>query len=179
MPKKRKKHLHNPMLYITQPKLEKPSASMQSSYRTPKKRTIDKQSADATASNEKTIRRKKMKLKQESEQPAIEAEVEKGVVDRELDEHNDYNLEESEEKGTEQSNRKRFRDMTVEEKVNYFVSLPKQVPKMKCEVKTAEQSYRGVIYDYDNKVVFMVVIRGRKKIELDIDEIIDIRLMGF
>lgn len=75
--------------------------------------------------------------------------------------------------------RERFKDMTLEEKVNYFVSLPSSVPRMKCEVMTDGESYKGWIEDYDNGIVYLKILQRPFRVEVPFDTIKDIALRGF
>ncbi|MYL32209.1 hypothetical protein GLW08_05495 [Pontibacillus yanchengensis] len=80
------------------------------------------------------------------------------------------------------SNRKRrsrFKEMDLEEKVDYFVNLPSQVPRMKCEVMTEEKSYRGWIQDYQDGIVHMKILQRPFRVELPFESIKDIVLRGF
>ncbi|WP_077623034.1 CotO family spore coat protein [Sediminibacillus massiliensis] len=77
------------------------------------------------------------------------------------------------------SKQKKFKDMTIEEKVLYFVRLPKQVPKMKCEIFTEEKSYMGLITGYNDHKVVIKTARSPRQVELDIKDIKEINLLGF
>ncbi|KGP74400.1 CotO family spore coat protein [Pontibacillus yanchengensis] len=105
---------------------------------------------------------------------AVEAEE---VLDEE-----EKQKSEEDNKGT-LSNRKRrsrFKEMNLEEKVDYFVNLPSQVPRMKCEViMEDDNSYRGWIQDYKDGIVHMKILQRPFRVEVPFESIKDIVLKGF
>ncbi|WP_138416399.1 CotO family spore coat protein [Aquibacillus sediminis] len=181
--RKRRKYTQRPMLYIEQPKLGNPSASMQSKYRTPKKKepTVEQRKAQKAVRNKSKFLQD---MKQEAKQSADRSESIEQYVDEE--ETNDTKENENVYSGEKQTlrrkrtERKKFKDMTIEEKVEYFVGLPSQVPRMKCEVVTTEEEkLRGVIADYQDGIVQMATYKYPRLRELNIDEIESIRLLSF
>lgn len=114
---------------------------------------------------------------EDAREPEAEAEVEE---EEEQDEEKE--LDQEERPRVSFSNRKRrerFKDMSLEEKVEYFVNLPSSVPRMKCEVFTEEKSYRGWIQDYEDGVVFMKILQRPFRVEIPFDSIESIELKGF
>ncbi|MCT2535671.1 spore coat CotO family protein [Aquibacillus koreensis] len=183
MSRRKKRFAQNPMLYITQPNLKEPKASMQSDYRTPRKKK-DKLKPDTSEENKKSMKIRTPKPL------AGEKEVEYGnqddVIEAIEDNHEQQNKNKKHEKeaGEDKSihprtSRKRFKDMTNEEKVEYFVGLPSQIPKMKCEVTTETERHRGVIIDYKDGQVKMVTFKSPRNREIPLDEIVHIRLLSF
>ncbi|QTM98705.1 hypothetical protein ERJ70_04975 [Sediminibacillus dalangtanensis] len=177
-----------PMLYITQPKMEKPTASMQTDYRTPrkKKRKPDRGSSIKEKEQRKRSSGKELEAEantlQESEHPPAETEtIEKEKIKEKAQPAEvSENEPEAKETGTSQrTSRKRFRDMTNEEKINYFVGLPRTVPRMKCEVVTDKETHRGIIYDYQEGLVYMKTIKRPFKAQVDQETIKSIKLLGF
>ncbi|WP_188455657.1 CotO family spore coat protein [Virgibacillus oceani] len=75
------------------------------------------------------------------------------------------------------SKRARFKEMTIAEKIDYFINMPSSLPKMKCEVKTDERSYRGIIIEKKEEDIFM--LSGRRRVKIAVEEIEAIRLLGF
>lgn len=107
--------------------------------------------------------------------PTIDSEVEH-------DEEAEEEYEADERRKVSFSNRKRrskFKEMDLEEKIDYFVNLPSQVPRMKCEVVTSDKNYRGWIQDYQDGVVHMKILHRPFRIEVPFEEIKDIELKGF
>lgn len=184
--RKKKSSTQKPMLYIQQPNLGKPSAAMQSIYRTPKKKKTE-----ATANKKKKVIKKMPHTspveKEEtdvvySDKEAVIEELEDEVkVKEELESEEKEHKEKDEEEESirPRATRKRFGEMTIEEKVHYFVGLPSQVPKMRCEVRTSTERHHGFITDYKDGFVLMTTIRRPKNKEIDINEIENIRILSF
>ncbi|QST00844.1 hypothetical protein IMZ31_04525 [Pontibacillus sp. ALD_SL1] len=80
---------------------------------------------------------------------------------------------------TNRNRRSRFKDMSLEDRVDYFVNLPSQVPRMKCEVITDEERYKGWIEDYEEGTVYMKILQRPFRVEVPFEDINDIVLRGF
>ncbi|WP_058308118.1 CotO family spore coat protein [Gracilibacillus massiliensis] len=78
-----------------------------------------------------------------------------------------------------QLEKKKFKNMTLEEKVTYFASMPFHVPKVKCELHTERKKYVGIIEDYQNSMVMVNVASKTAPISIPIDHIKEINLIGF
>ncbi|ALX48615.1 CotO family spore coat protein [Lentibacillus amyloliquefaciens] len=155
------KNAKSPLLYIHQPHIKSPKASMQSHYMTPKKQN------DTTAqSNKKRIgtRHHFNKSKDYDEEDI--------AYSKESDEAQEEEDQDPEEK-------KKFKEMTLEERVNYFLDTPEYAPVMKCEVKTDGRNYRGLIVDYQDDHVYMRVGRRTTPTSIPFDTIKEIKLLGF
>ncbi|QHE51479.1 CotO family spore coat protein [Pontibacillus sp. HMF3514] len=110
----------------------------------------------------------------ETEEPeSVEEEV------QETEEDEDSEQERPRVSFSNRKRRDRFKDMNLEEKVEYFVNLPSSVPRMKCEVFTGEKSYRGWIQDYQDGVVSMKILQRPFRVEIPFDSIESIELKGF
>ncbi len=159
-----KKFAKSPLLYIHQPSIGTPKAPMQHQYTTPKKAPAEQTVTQETKSVQtRPIRRDNFSKKSDSqaEDPSEETD------------ESDENDESSDQE------RKKFKDMTLHERVDYFVNPPKHVPAMKCEVKTEERNYRGTIVDFKEENVIMRVGRRNSTTAIPFDSINDIRLIGF
>lgn len=74
---------------------------------------------------------------------------------------------------------KTFKEMSVEEKVEYLVNLPIAVPKVKCEIRTKEITIQGIIAGYKNGVVQIVQKKKPFRIDLKIEDILGINRKSF
>ncbi|WP_085506997.1 CotO family spore coat protein [Thalassobacillus devorans] len=162
---KQQKLVQKPMLYITQPEFAPSEAPMQTTYHGKKRvkeegKQAENKSADAGVKRERQHSNKEAQMHQEPQEKA-ETEAKQSRA------------------GSARDRRQRFRDMTLEEKVTYFVNLPSQIPKMKCEVVTAEEKYRGYINNYQDGIVYMKTFKRPFQKEIDFREIEDISLIGF
>ncbi|SDQ89157.1 Spore coat protein CotO [Virgibacillus subterraneus] len=156
-----KKFAKSPLLYIHQPSIGTPKAPMQHQYTTPKNAPAEQVVAQETKSVQKRpLRRDHFNKKSDGEAEDTNEEAD------ESDESSDQE-------------RKKFKDMTLNERVDYFVNPPKHVPAMKCEVKTEERNYRGTIVDFLEDNVIMRLGRRTSTTEIPFDSINDIRLIGF
>jgi hypothetical protein len=88
-------------------------------------------------------------------------------------------MEEGKVQSSEGSSRKAFKDMTIPEKIDYLLSLPDQMPRMKCEVYTNHGRYRGIILALENNMIKMKTFQTPSRVEILVDDIEDIRLKGF
>lgn len=73
--------------------------------------------------------------------------------------------------------RKQFRDMSIRERVEYFANTSEYAPKMRCEVKTKQRTFRGIIVSFkDEEVTFQ---SGKRMQQIPFEEIRSVRLLGF
>ncbi|WP_375052286.1 CotO family spore coat protein [Virgibacillus sp. JSM 102003] len=156
-----KKFAKSPLLYIHQPSIGTPKAPMQHQYTSPKKAPAEQVVTQETKNVQmRPLRRDNFNKKSDSE---IE----------------DTNEEDDDSDESSDQERKKFKDMTLNERIDYFVNPPKHVPAMKCEVKTEERNYRGTIVDLKEENVIMRLGRRTSTTEIPFDSINDIRLIGF
>ncbi|MFA1818926.1 CotO family spore coat protein [Virgibacillus oceani] len=157
----KKKYARDPMLYIQQPDNKHPRASMQYSYRTKK---------NSFASENGIYSRSRSFFDEEREARQNEENVE-------LEE--DESDEEKEDNPAEENKRKQFNERTLEEKIKYFADTPDYVPRKKCEIKTEHKTYRGIIAEKDEEHVFIRVGNRARTVKIAINEIKNIKLLGF
>ncbi|HHW39037.1 MAG TPA: hypothetical protein GXX18_17695 [Bacillales bacterium] len=74
---------------------------------------------------------------------------------------------------------KPFKEMSVEEKVEYLVNLPIAVPKVKCEIRTNETTFQGIIAGYTNGVVQIIQRKKPFRVDLKIEDILGINRKSF
>ncbi len=130
--------------------------------------------AETVKSKKQSVWDTDTKEETESEEPeAVEEEI------QETEEDEDSEEERPRVSFSNRKRRDRFKDMNLEEKVEYFVNLPSSVPRMKCEVFTGEKSYRGWIQDYQDGVVSMKILQRPFRVEVPFDSIESIELKGF
>ncbi|WP_404451758.1 spore coat CotO family protein [Virgibacillus necropolis] len=165
---KQKKFAKSPLLYIHQPEVSNPKAPMQSNYSTPKNKK-EAETPKAQKVNTRPIQRDYIAQKTNSGAGEDEGSSTDLI---------DSSKEEVEEQPKAQSNKK-FNNMTIQEKIDYFLSKPTHIPRMKCEVKTEEKSFRGTIQDVEEDQVLMRVGRRTSMTKIAIESIQDIRLLGF
>ncbi|GGA74153.1 CotO family spore coat protein [Ornithinibacillus halotolerans] len=170
----KRKFANEPLMYIHQPNQNKPTAPMQHQYLSPKKSNVTAPSNEVEKkTNQQPIKRRRplssfhngaaeeAANKVKKRYPAEPQMESSSSTDNELD------MEE----------KKKFKDMTKDEKIKYFLNTPDYLPRMRCEVLTEGKKYRGVIQSYEEQVVRMRV--GRRSVYINDEEIMDILLLGF
>lgn len=69
-----------------------------------------------------------------------------------------------------------FKEMTLKEKLDYITNRPDYAPRLTCEVRTDDRSYRGIILEYkDGKATMRT---GRRRVEIPYENMKQIRLLG-
>ncbi|SFJ66288.1 Spore coat protein CotO [Halobacillus dabanensis] len=174
-----------PMLYIVQPKNLKPAeVPMQTSFRSQRSPSSDLDSGSEQTTKEVTADEKEMRMRRnnaphQEELAKLKSEASASADNRSEELQETEKEEKQKKRTTPRDRRQRFHDMSLEEKVNYFFNLSPHVPKMKCEVVTEEEQYRGYITDYVDGYVHMKVFQRPFQREVAFDSIKDIRLLGF
>ncbi|MBH0228811.1 CotO family spore coat protein [Halobacillus yeomjeoni] len=160
-----------PMLYIAQPKFKQAEVHMQTSFRT------QRPSTQVSASKDSSLHEKELRIRNQENTSTEDVEVE----DNELISENTSDTGETKIQNKSSRERKRrFHELTLEGKVNYFFELSPHVPKMKCEVTTNDESQlRGYVTKYEEGIVHMKVFQRPFEREVPFDTIKDIRLIGF
>ncbi|WP_027962936.1 CotO family spore coat protein [Halalkalibacillus halophilus] len=96
--------------------------------------------------------------------------------------YSNHKKDKDEKKQQEESNetgRKKFQQMSLDDRFRYISELPSIMPKMKCEVVTEEQAYTGIVDLIDERMLVLKIIENGMKIKIKRDSIMDIKLVGF
>jgi hypothetical protein len=98
-----------------------------------------------------------------------------------VQEAQDHQVEQKQEQSVKEyrKQRKPLTQMNVEEKIEFFTNLPKNMPRTLCQIETADENYRGVIMSEEDKIVTIRSLTHAKPIDLPVAEIIAIKLLGF
>lgn len=171
----KKRFAKDPLLYIHQPSAQTPKAPMQHNYTSPQRRR-NKEVEDRTATPPtQNVQKKHLSRTFFKEEALYSDELESETETNESEEDKD-----DEEITDEDKNETpKFKDMTLKEKVDYFVDAPEYAPKLRCEVKTEKRTYRGLITDSIDDDVFIRVGKRSSSTAVPMEEIISIRLLGF
>lgn len=151
-----KKYAKKPLLFIHQPNEGQMHVPMQHMYVTPKK--------------------------EQNETSTNGGEEKKGM--RHPSFNKNYNSKEEYEqeeklKQNQTEEKQKFKDMSIEEKVDYFINSPSYAPKLKCEIKTDQRTYRGVITGAEGNDVYIRVGNRSASAKVSLDDIKHIKLLGF
>ncbi|MTW87230.1 hypothetical protein F3157_16445 [Virgibacillus dakarensis] len=171
----RKRYARDPLFYIQQPKIKKAEAPMQHNYTTPKKAKPNKQRGDNNFSPLISTRGNNFEQFQ-NPQPAAESERLTDTKTETSDVHEQPGNDTEDAREEENKNRPKFKDMSIAEKIDYFINIPSHIPKLKCEVKTEDRSYRGIMIEREDEVILLRT--GKRKFSIPIEDIIEIRMLG-
>jgi hypothetical protein len=141
-----------PLLFISQPKLDLPKAAMQQAYRTTKEKRKE-EAAEAIPEEVAEVIAEAADLKEEekSAEPEVPKQKKKG----------------------------NFKDLSLIERIDYCLNLPSQIPRMKCEIVTEEASVIGIIMGIEEDKILVKSVRRPFKREIKLGTIKDIKLLGF
>ena len=162
----KKRFAKDPLLYIHQPSIGTPKAPMQSNYTAsgkPKHATVN-ETTQGTQS-----------LKQPIRKTAFEKQFNKPKEENKKQVTMDEEPGDTESKTNDDS--VKFKDRTLEGKVAYFTDAPELAPKMRCEVKTEDRTYRGYIVNRQEDDVYMH--SGKRSLKIPMTKIKNIRMLGF
>ncbi|BAC13181.1 CotO family spore coat protein [Oceanobacillus iheyensis] len=144
-----------PLLYIHQPDLNQPKATMQHHF-------MGNRNRSAHSKNEikdSLIPRKTRSGKQ------IKEFTNKEVQNQENHEDN--------------KKKKQFKAMSINEKIDYFLDRSEYAPPINCLVITDQKKYRGIILDTTKEEVKFRPSNRKNSIKITYDVIKDIQLVGF
>lgn len=179
----RRKFAKEPLLYIHQPTVQKPAAPMQHFYTTPKKAKPTK-AAVVPETEKKTIKKSRdlstitKEIAKELKEPKVPIKKAPNPIQTETEVESSSSSNDQPQL-IQDKGKKKFKDMTILEKVDYFLHTPNHLPSMRCEVKTEERKYRGVIKDFQDNTIYMQVGRRVALTKIPIDDITEIQLLGF
>lgn len=77
-----------------------------------------------------------------------------------------------------ENNESSFKHLSVNEKIKYLVNLPREVPKIRCEVVTENKKFRGTVIEENDDAIVLRVF-GRENATVKKAEILTINLIGF
>src|SRR5690625_5217630 len=166
----RKRYAKEPLLYIHQPTRQQPEARMQQDYYSPPKSAEQ----DVPEMVPKQFRQRRVGRRKFPIDPEVD-EDELGFGEEEAEER----TETAEANSDQVVKNSHFNDLTIEEKVTYFINMPDNAPVVRCEVDTEERKYRGTIVDSKDDLVFMRVGRRASTTEIPLKDIQEISLLGF
>ncbi len=174
-------YAQKPLLYIQQPKINAPVAEMQHHYHSAKNKT-PKVEADPvkpiSVQKRHLNRRNSFSVPEIREVAEIDLGIEVAEVNAEMDQMKvDIEVDSVVEDEVNRNNS--FKEKSLRERVDYFINLTSNMPAMKCEVKTVNDLYRGIIRDFKDGFVFIELGRAGITEKVVFDKIQTIRMLGF
>lgn len=176
----RKRQAREPLFYIQQPKISKPVAPMQDNYSTPK-RTEKETPQQGEGNPSFTMPTRGNNFQQfQSPQPITPNENTKEDTQEQLQDEEMEPPEDDTTAASEENSRPKFKDMTIDEKINYFINIPSHIPKLKCEISTDDRTYRGIIISREEEEgeENIVIRTGKRTFTITRKNINEIRLLG-
>ncbi|OAS83839.1 CotO family spore coat protein [Metabacillus litoralis] len=171
--KQKQKYRMQPLMYIVQPDNQDINVNMQS-FVVKKAKPKSKPRVDSVDTKAKTL--VKEAIPEENEILEIPEEISSTVQENPLQE-NPVEKEQSAKQYRKQ--RKPITQMSIEEKIEFFTNLPKNMPRTLCQIESTEEKYRGVIISEVNGIVTIRSLTHAKPIELPLENIKAINLLGF
>lgn len=194
----------DPLLYIMQPDIKFPKANMQNTFVVTKppvkqkpllndeaKEKFDSQKEEQVLVETKAVNADEKKISVEKELQSPENKVSEGLEKEEVQEiieqyHQDQSIQE-ENSSRSQTKRnqksysftqvKSFKDMEIQEKLNYLENFPKQLPPVPCIFTTENSSIKGFLVQSTDDMIEIKQFNN-KKVELSSNDLIDIRMLG-
>ncbi len=71
-----------------------------------------------------------------------------------------------------------FKQLTINEKIDYLVNLPSEVPRIRCEVEMDDGKFKGLIVEENEQDITMKIF-GRENKQIKKADIKNILLLGF
>ncbi|WP_338787392.1 CotO family spore coat protein [Metabacillus sp. FJAT-53654] len=171
--KQKQKYRMQPLMYIVQPDNQDINVNMQS-FVVKKAKPKSKPRVDSVDTKAKTL--VKEAIPEENEILEIPEEISSTVQENPVQE-NPVEKEQSAKQYRKQ--RKPITQMSIEEKIEFFTNLPKNMPRTLCQIESTEEKYRGVIISEVNGIVTIRSLTHAKPIELPLENIKAINLLGF
>ncbi|WP_077596269.1 CotO family spore coat protein [Oceanobacillus kimchii] len=151
----KKEYAKEPLLYIHQPELNQPKASMQHHFIGNRKESVQ----PANETKESITPRKTRGGRQ------VNASANNENFNQKNHELN--------------SEKKQFKEMSISEKIDYFVGRSEYAPPINCLVITDRKKYRGVILEMTDEEVKFRLSNRKSSIKINYEDIKDIQLVGF
>jgi len=201
------KQSRDPLLYIMQPTIRFPKATMQETFVVARNSQEDKKPllneeakkkfdseldspttnpAEAIAENkgntvtldkEKKVRKKVAAGKKNLESDEVQEIIHHYHQDQTYQEETPATKPEANQHSYSFKRVKSFREMNIMEKLNYLELFPKQLPPVPCIFMTKSSSIKGFLVQLSEDVIEIKQFND-KKVELLINEITDIKMIG-
>jgi len=144
--------IERPLIYVDQPNFPIPKRSMQEEYH-----STDQLSVVDQEEKLEELNLTSKKVKENKDKKSNESSGEKSF------------------KRTEQV----FKEMTIDEKIDYLIKPSKFLPKMSCKISINQQNYHGKILKREGKQITFIGTHTLKQDKFDIAEIETIEIVGF
>lgn len=164
---KKKTRSPSPLLYVHQPKLNTPKAHMQ-----------QRDFSNKVQSQEYPQKTSKKKINQKKRMPINRVFPTQEDVDDEDEVTQQVNASDSEISEEQNEENKSFDNLSIQGKIAYLAREPKFISKIRCEIKTAEKTFRGTVHTYDDDIVYLQAGRRQTKLKIRFEDIKEINILG-
>ncbi len=187
MPKMNKKE---PFFHITQPGIQRPVPNMQETFSSKAAEREKKKTASANnvkdLNDHETLGTKEHEELAENERKEVVVK-ESGKATELIENYEAENRENESESSLAPHIRKRpepsfkrlksFKEMNTEERINYLLNFPIQLPPVPCVFETEAGSFRGVLIGKTDELIEIKLLDGKTR-ELQIQSVKEIRMVG-
>ncbi|PGM59888.1 CotO family spore coat protein [Bacillus sp. AFS053548] len=171
MARKESKEGVKPLLYIAQPDFQEAKLNVQHSY------VVKVNNQDQKQKDKEYVASKYVEVEELEELAEVEdVEELEDVVN--LDEQEEQEEQQEQVEADNAWMKKPFKAMTNEEKVLFMINKPHYIPKVECRIRTNKDLYIGYIMGYNEGKVSIKVSSKINDIELDIQSIVSIQMVG-
>ncbi len=167
------KQKHQPLLYIAQPEIKPPAVAMQSKY------SIKKEKKNASQQPKEPIAATLEDQQPESSsasavQPALQGEK----AENRTSEEQSYEPFSTLRKAASFRRVKHFKELNLEEKLEYLLNIPVQLAPVSCLFITSENKYTGKLqHNFEEHIE--ILPRAGPPISIEKQKLSDIQLLGF
>ena len=163
----RQNYKMKPLMYIVQPDSDGVHVNMQSYVVKKAKQKVAEKPKQSEVIVNKVVEEEVETELQGTVSTAVEIQEEEQVV------------EEAPTVKQYRKQRKPITQMNIQEKIEFFKHLPKNMPRTLCQISTVEETYRGVIMTEENDIVTIRSLTHSKPIDIPLNQIKEINLLGF
>ncbi len=172
-----KEKSNGPMLYINQPSFGQTPNKMQHVFKVdPKEDAHEKPQATETPENQKTAESKNEKSNRK--RGAAES-MKKQDAKTEQEQKASNNAGSKKEKGNAHKDSVAFKEMSIQERIEYLLNMPFGIPPIKCEIVTDKRSYRGIVASKKENEIMVLHFGSPRNLNIPIEEIKDLKMKSF
>lgn len=154
-----------PLLYVYKPKTEMPIVNVQKTYLI--KNEENAQAIDESSLNSEPFERTKKQ---------VSTPGNSHLNTKDTSSSDNYPISEEKSQGSSLKKVKRFKEMTIDEKLEYLANFPRVLPPVPCLYTTNEGSYSGTLLNYSEEEVEIRLLNG-KSVPLKTASILEIKML--
>jgi hypothetical protein len=179
-----------PLLYIHQPEFQPPEGKMQESF-SAKQAEKRKQQLLKQKKPQNTLadseEKKPAKTKEVHEESVLESTTNKNKtplsaeqVQKTIEEYDNTSSNDNQKRqhqGFSFRRVKPFREMDVNERLDYLANFPKQLPPVPCLFQTENKAMRGILMEKSTDQIVLKLF-DKTEVAIPVEDIIEVRIIG-